>query len=56
MGDEALLRPDNGLLSCGKGDVGKVYLVREKKSGRLYAMKGMSYGARMWRCADEGQF
>jgi protein-serine/threonine kinase len=26
----------------GKGDVGKVYLVREKKSGRLYAMKGMS--------------
>lgn len=25
----------------GKGDVGKVYLVREKKSGRLYAMKGM---------------
>jgi protein-serine/threonine kinase len=25
----------------GKGDVGKVYLVREKKSTRLYAMKGM---------------
>jgi protein-serine/threonine kinase len=25
----------------GKGDVGKVYLVREKKSGRLYAMKGI---------------
>ena len=25
----------------GKGDVGKVYLVREKKSNRLYAMKGM---------------
>lgn len=24
----------------GKGDVGKVYLVREKKSARLYAMKG----------------
>ena len=24
----------------GKGDVGKVYLVREKKSNRLYAMKG----------------
>lgn len=24
----------------GKGDVGKVYLVREKKSDRLYAMKG----------------
>lgn len=27
----------------GKGDVGKVYLVREKKSNRLYAMKGMSH-------------
>jgi len=27
----------------GKGDVGKVYLVREKKSSRLYAMKGASY-------------
>lgn len=26
----------------GKGDVGKVYLVREKKSSRLYAMKGMA--------------
>lgn len=26
----------------GKGDVGKVYLVKEKKSGRLYAMKGTS--------------
>jgi protein-serine/threonine kinase len=26
----------------GKGDVGKVYLVREKKSSRLYAMKGRS--------------
>jgi len=25
----------------GKGDVGKVYLVREKKSERLYAMKGV---------------
>ena len=25
----------------GKGDVGKVYLVREKRSSRLYAMKGM---------------
>ena len=24
----------------GKGDVGKVYLVREKKSSKLYAMKG----------------
>jgi protein-serine/threonine kinase len=29
----------------GKGDVGKVYLVREKKSSRLYAMKGMSAAA-----------
>jgi protein-serine/threonine kinase len=27
----------------GKGDVGKVYLVREKKSSRLYAMKGTSH-------------
>jgi protein-serine/threonine kinase len=27
----------------GKGDVGKVYLVREKKSSRLYAMKGKFY-------------
>lgn len=27
----------------GKGDVGKVYLVREKKSNRLYAMKSMSH-------------
>jgi protein-serine/threonine kinase len=27
----------------GKGDVGKVYLVREKKSSRLYAMKGTSF-------------
>ena len=26
----------------GKGDVGKVYLVREKRSSRLYAMKGIS--------------
>ena len=25
----------------GKGDVGKVYLVREKRSSRLYAMKGI---------------
>lgn len=24
----------------GRGDVGKVYLVREKKSGKLFAMKG----------------
>ena len=28
----------------GKGDVGKVYLVREKKSNRLYAMKGAYLG------------
>jgi protein-serine/threonine kinase len=28
----------------GKGDVGKVYLVREKKSSRLYAMKGEPRG------------
>lgn len=27
----------------GKGDVGKVYLVREKKSSRLYAMKGTHF-------------
>ena len=24
----------------GRGDVGKVFLVREKKNGKLYAMKG----------------
>lgn len=29
----------------GKGDVGKVYLVKEKKSSRLYAMKGTCYSA-----------
>ena len=28
----------------GKGDVGKVYLVREKRSSRLYAMKGSYWG------------
>lgn len=35
----------------GKGDVGKVYLVREKKSSRLYAMKGqqsIGVGAGGW--------
>jgi protein-serine/threonine kinase len=32
----------------GKGDVGKVYLVREKKSNRLYAMKGEQ--AYSWCC------
>lgn len=26
----------------GKGDVGRVYLVREKKSNKLFAMKGGS--------------
>lgn len=26
----------------GKGDVGKVYLVREKKTDKLFAMKGAS--------------
>jgi protein-serine/threonine kinase len=30
----------------GKGDVGKVYLVREKKSSRLYAMKGTYFRRR----------
>ena len=25
----------------GKGDVGKVYLVKEKKTDKLFAMKGM---------------
>lgn len=27
----------------GKGDVGKVYLVREKKTSKLFAMKGIDY-------------
>lgn len=31
----------------GKGDVGKVYLVREKKSNRLYAMKGDQSGSEL---------
>lgn len=30
----------------GRGDVGKVYLVREKKSGKLFAMKGDDEGIR----------
>jgi protein-serine/threonine kinase len=34
----------------GKGDVGKVYLVREKKSSRLYAMKGAFRQTHIWRC------
>ena len=33
----------------GKGDVGKVYLVREKKSNRLYAMKGDTARQRILR-------
>ena len=32
----------------GKGDVGKVYLVREKKSSRLYAMKGKHLAGWKW--------
>lgn len=28
----------------GKGDVGKVYLVKEKKTDKLFAMKGKLYG------------
>lgn len=35
----------------GKGDVGKVYLVREKKSSRLYAMKGEL--ASVWIAPDD---
>jgi protein-serine/threonine kinase len=27
----------------GRGDVGKVFLVREKKNSKLYAMKGMHH-------------
>ena len=27
----------------GRGDVGKVYLVREKKTGKLFAMKGAPF-------------
>jgi hypothetical protein len=37
----------------GKGDVGRVYLVREKKSDKLYAMKGNKdfsfYHTPLWR-------
>ena len=32
----------------GKGDVGKVYLVQEKKSSRLYAMKGTKWWWNTW--------
>lgn len=38
----------------GKGDVGKVYLVREKKSSRLYAMKGTAID-RAILCRARGQ-
>lgn len=31
----------------GKGDVGRVYLVREKKTDKLFAMKGKE----VYRCA-----
>lgn len=40
----------------GKGDVGKVYLVREKKSTRLYAMKGMPPTARRILITNHFQF
>jgi protein-serine/threonine kinase len=40
----------------GKGDVGKVYLVREKKSSRLYAMKGAYCKWREWDMADKLQY
>ncbi len=36
----------------GKGDVGKVYLVREKKSSRLYAMKGSLYPPPLCYCSS----
>ena len=36
----------------GKGDVGKVYLVREKKSTRLYAMKGQSMHCTLEQAGD----
>jgi protein-serine/threonine kinase len=36
----------------GKGDVGKVYLVREKKSSRLYAMKGSIVAVAIWEEPD----
>ena len=34
------------LKMLGKGDVGKVYLVREKKTDKLFAMKGTFRGTR----------
>ncbi|MDI1486589.1 MAG: serine/threonine protein kinase, AGC [Ramalina farinacea] len=36
----------------GKGDVGKVYLVREKRSSRLYAMKGGLSNILRWPDTD----
>ena len=33
----------------GRGDVGKVFLVREKKNGKLYAMKGTYH---LLKCAN----
>lgn len=39
----------------GKGDVGKVYLVREKKSSRLYAMKGAYFGCVLRPAANPKQ-
>jgi len=32
----------------GKGDVGKVYLVREKKTEKLFAMKGKYKPNSIW--------
>lgn len=40
----------------GKGDVGKVYLVKEKKSSRLYAMKGMFFQLSYTSNADQISF
>ena len=36
----------------GKGDVGKVYLVKEKKTEKLFAMKGGSLHKRLMDCAE----
>lgn len=40
----------------GKGDVGKVYLVREKKSNRLYAMKGKNLSVYLTQVLTMTQF
>ena len=37
MGPSSFLK----IKMLGKGDVGRVYLVREKKTDKLYAMKGI---------------